>query len=147
MVRVIAAFLSAIIFAGMVPGCGGGPSKETIATDVAKEWTATSFDQVSEELIGLIVGEAPVVGRLAAGILSDQINDNIQWSYSTPTRLDNDLYRTTASAKIKLTVSVPLLGEKTYVSSLPLNLDVDTKERAVSNWSSDFSSATAGEET
>ena len=61
MARITALFLVLIAFASLAAGCGSGESKEDIATGVARTWVETSIDEVSDEVIELVVGEVPVV--------------------------------------------------------------------------------------
>ena len=147
MVRIAVSLLALITFASLAAGCGSGESKEDIASEVAKAWVSASIDEVADEVIELVVGEAPIVNQIAGAVLSDQIRDNLLWEYSPPKREAEDRYQVTATASVTLEIKIPILGAKTYAASLPFILDVDTDTEAVVRWVPDLPSARVGEET
>ena len=51
---------------------------------MARTWVDTSTDEVSDEVIELVVGEVPVVSQIAGVVLAEQIRDNQAWAYSAP---------------------------------------------------------------
>ncbi len=141
MTKIAALLLTSITLVGLWAGCGGGESKEDIATAVAKEWVNTSIDLVSDATVELVVGENPALTQLAGGVIADQIRENLSWTYSGPKEESEDRYSVTATAVADLKIGLPLLGEKEYSVSAPFNLEIDTAARTVSEWSLDLPSA------
>jgi len=141
MTKNIALLLMAMALAGLWAGCGGGESKEDIATEVAREWVNASIGLVSQATVELIVGEKPALTQLAGGVIADQIRQNLSWTYSAPKEESEDRYSITATAVADFKIDIPLLGEREYSVSAPFNLEVDTGSRAVSEWSLDLLSA------
>ena len=141
MTKITALLLASMALVGLWAGCGGGESKENIATGVAKEWVNTNTTLVSETTVEIIVGERPALTQLAGGVIADQIRENISWTYSAPKEEGEDRYSVTATAVADLKIDLPLLGEKAYFVSAPFNLEIDTGARAVSRWSLDLLSA------
>ena len=141
MTKIIVLLLTAMALAGLWAGCGGGESRENIATGVARDWVNTSIDLVSEATVELIVGEKPALTQLAGGVIADQVRENLSWTYSTPKEEGEDRYSITATAVADLKIDIPLLGEREYSVSAPFNLEIDTRARAVSEWSLELLSA------
>jgi len=142
MTKIIVLLLMAMALAGLWAGCGGGESKEDIATEVAREWVDTSIGLVSEATLELIVGEKPALTQLAGGFIADQVRQNLSWTYSAPKKASEDRYSVTATGVADFKIDIlPFLGEKAYSVSAPFNLDIDTGARTVSDWSLDLLSA------
>ena len=97
-------------------------------------------------MAALVTGNVPIVSQIAGDVLTDQVRDNVAWSYSTPKRVGDEEYQVAATASVTLSVELPLLGTKVYVASLPFILDVDTKAKTVERWSLDALSATVEEQ-
>ena len=140
-------FLTLAAFVSLVAGCGSGESQEEIATGVARTWVNTSIDDVSDTVVTLVIGEAPLLSQIAGEALAKQVHDNVAWSYSTPKREGEDKYQVTVTASVTLRVEIPLLGTKAYVASLPFILDVDTNTKTVERWSPNALSATVEEQS
>ena len=139
--NIIVLLLLSTALAGLWAGCGGGESKEDIATEVAREWVNASIGLVSQATVELIVGEKPALTQLAGGVIANQVRQNLSWTYSAPKEESEDRYSITATAVADLKIDIPLLGEREYSVSAPFNLEVDTGVRAVSEWSLDLLSA------
>lgn len=131
--------LLTIACAGLMAACGG-EDKKAIATEVAKEWTNTTINEVSDTAAELIIGEEPIVAQLAGGALAGLIRENITWEYAEPERKSDDRYAITVTATADVKVEIPLVADKRYVVSVPFNLDVDTDSRAVVSWIPDLRS-------
>ena len=132
----------------ILAGCGGGESKEEIASRVAREWLKTNVQELVDEVVDLVIGEVPVVSQLASGILSGQILeklDNIAWQYSAPMRRSEDRYQVVATASAEIEIELPLIGTRVYKVSLPFNLDVDTEDESVVSWLPDVTAASVEE--
>ena len=139
--NIIVLLLLSTALAGLWAGCGGGESKEDIATEVAREWVNASIGLVSQATVELIVGEKPALTQLAGGVIANQVRQNLSWTYSAPKEESEDRYSITATAVADLKIDIPLLGEREYSVSAPFNLEVDTGARDVSEWSLDLLSA------
>ena len=140
-------FLPLAAFVSLVAGCGSGESQEEIATGVARTWVNNSIEDVSDTVVNLVIGEAPLLSQIAGEVLAEQVGDNVAWSYSTPKRDGEDKYKVTVTASVTLRVEIPLLGTKAYVASLPFILDVDTDAKVVERWSPDVLSAEVKEQS
>ena len=138
-IRVALAALA--IVAVMVAACGE-ESESDIATKAAKDWVDRNIDRAADEIVALLIGEAPIVSQIASDVLAGQIRRNVNWTYSTPSRrieyqADSwDTYEAkvrydvTATATVELTLSLPMAGPKTYTVSLPFDLEVKTETRS-----------------
>ncbi len=116
-------------------------SDEEIATAVAREWSDSSIDDISELAVGLLVGNAPIVTQMGGSALADRIRDNVAWSYSTPYCPQEGQCSVTATARADLDINIPLVMNETATIELPFVLDVDTGEELVTNWDADIASA------
>ena len=146
------AVLTALILAVTVAGvsCGGGPDREEIATEVATEWVQGNTDTVSEVVVELLLaspalkdnlGKIPRTETLLAGLVADQIKDNIAWSYSTPAPEGQALYGVTATAALEIEIDLPTVGAWPYAVTLPFHLLIDTDAEKVQEWTADFDNA------
>ena len=127
-------------------GIGGPePTEAEIAEEAAREWVSTSIGKVADEVIDFAIGEVPLVSRLAADALEEQIRENATWTFATPQPGFGHRYDVTATVSVQLTIVLPLLDEKTYLVSLPVRLDVDTVDKAILDWSPHIPGATIEE--
>ena len=147
-VAVLMALILTVTVAGM--SCGGGRDREEISTEVATEWVQGNVDTVSDVLIELLilapalrdtVGKMPGAETLLAGLVADQIKDNIAWSYSTPALERQALYRVTATAALEIEIDLPIVGAWPYAVTLPFHLLIDTDAEKVQEWTADFDNA------
>ena len=121
-----------------------------IATEVATEWVQDGTETITGVLVDLLVAGIPALGAipnaevLVAGLVVDQVLDQIDWSYSTPAPDKEALYRVTATAEAEGEIAAAVVGtlpHLPYSLALPFHLLVDTDDRAVEEWSADFSNA------
>ena len=146
------AVLMALMLAVTVTGvyCVGGKDREEISTEVATEWVQGNIDTVSEVVAELLivapalretVGKMPDTEALLAGLVADQIRDNIAWSYSMPAPERQALYRVTATAALEIEIDLPIVGAWPYAVTLPFHLLIDTDAEKVQEWTADFDNA------
>ena len=147
MVLVLVATVAAV-------SCGGGPDREAIATEVAAAWVEDGTEVVSEVVVELLVlapvlrdtlGRMPESRSLVAGLVADQLADNIAWSYSTPAQDRQALYGVTANAAMEIEIDVPGIGMRPYAVTLPFLLLIDTDGRVVEEWAVDLEGAVVGD--
>ena len=117
------------------------PSDEEIADSVAREWTSTSINDVSELVIGMVVGNAPIVAKVGGDLLTDKIRDAVSWSYSPADCPREGWCVVTTTATARFNVYVPFLLDDTVTVKVPFSLKIDTGERHVENWAMDVRSA------
>ena len=125
-------------------GCAG-QSQEDIAVEVAEKWTDDSIESVADSVVQVLVGEFPIVSRLAGDILADQVKERVSWSYRGIGSEGDDTYRVVATASVNLSLSLPFIGDREYSVSLPIDLWVDTENRSVNRWVPNISSASVRE--
>ena len=113
---------------------------EQIAEAVAREWSSSSIDDISELTVGFLVGNAPVVTQIGGSALADRIRDNVAWSYSTPD-CQQGRCDVTATARANLDINIPLVMNETATIELPFDLEVDTGRELVTDWNADIASA------
>ena len=102
---------------------------ERIAEDVAREWTMTEVEGVSEEIAAMATrryggrvfvqivddspsssshfippGKKPYEGRIPMSADADQIQETIQWEFSPPTKTADGLYEVIATASISFDI-------------------------------------------
>ena len=116
-------------------------SEEEIAAEVAREWSSSSIDEASEVVMGLLVGNIPIVTQIGGGALADRIRQEVRWSYSTPKCGDGGNCEVTATAAADLDINVPLVLNDTATIRMPFLLDIDTGEERVTGWNADLGSA------
>ena len=147
-VAVLMALMLAVTVSGVY--CVGGKDREAISTEVATEWVQGNIDTVSDVLVELLtvapalrdtVGKIPGAETLLAGLVADQIKDNIAWSYSTPALERQALYRVTATAALEIEIDLPLVGAWQYAVTLPFHLLIDTDAEKIQEWTADFDNA------
>ena len=146
---VVTALVLTIVVVGV--SCGGGPDREAISTEVAVEWVQDSTEVVSEVVVKLLIlspalgdtlGKLPGAETLLAGLVADQMRENVGWSYSTPASDSKALYRVTATAALEIEIDLPIIGEWPYAVTLPFLLLIDTDGRVVEEWAVDLDAAT-----
>ena len=143
--------LAAVLtLAAMTIGCGG-PDREAIASEVARQWVEDSVTAVTGAAVELLKAEPTVQGVLedfpaAEGLLevlvADRIDEGISWQYSVPAEVDGLTYRVVATAAANAELSVPLVGDWQIDITLPFPLTIDTDAEAVTDWAADFANAT-----
>jgi len=151
---VLAALLFAVTFTAV--SCGSGEDRAQIATEVANEWVEDNIDNASEAIaealtlapiLGDFLDAVPAAKALVADAVADQVRDNLDWTFSTPSPQDDVIYRVTATAGLDVEIDPPILAARTYTVSLPFRLLIDTDARTVQQWSADFGSAGVRETT
>ena len=125
-----------------IAGCGGGDNEKAVAAEVASDWVDSNIDQVSHAAAELAISEEPALASLSAGALSGLIREGLSWTYSEPVRLRENRYGVTATAVADVTIKIPLLDDRRYVATVPINLEVDTDAKVVASWLPDLGSAT-----
>ena len=116
-------------------------SDEEIAAEVAREWSGSSIDEASEVVMGLLVGNIPVVTQIGGAALADRIRQEVRWSYSTPECGDGGHCEVTATAAADVDINVPLVLNDTASIRMPFLLDIDTGEERVTGWNAELGSA------
>ena len=109
-------------------------------------WVDESIEDVSDAVVQLMLGDIHGLGQIAGDALTEQIHENVEWSYSTGKSLGENKFQLSATGSVNVKVEIPLLGTKAYVVSVPFVLDVDTNSRTVDRWSPDLSSASVQEQ-
>ena len=144
------AVLTALIFTVVAVACGGEPDREAIAAEVATEWVEDNTEVVSELVVKLLflsptlgdtLGKLPFAESLLARLVSDQMRENVGWSYSTPAQDREALYRVTATATLEVEIDLPVIGERPYAVTLPFQLLIDTDAKSVEEWAVDLEHA------
>ena len=146
MARVVTLSLIIVVVVALIAGCGGGESQQDIASEVAMTWVDESIEDVSDAVVQLMLGDIPGLSQIAGDALTEQIHENVEWSYSTGKSLGENKFQLSATGSVTVKVEIPLLGTKAYVVSVPFVLDVDTNSRTVDRWSPDLSSASVQEQ-
>lgn len=124
-IQIISIFL---FIAGTFFGCAARDPSD-ITLKVAKNWTANNVNIVSKNIAGLVAGSNPLIEAAVTAAVSQQINKSISWEYSTPQKIEDNLYGIIATAYSE--IELPLLGN--YKISVNYNLQIDTEEKQVSS--------------
>ena len=122
-------------------GGNGNVNPEQVVADLAKEWSRTSIDEVSDAVISLLVGQIPFVGSIASNILSEQIQQNVRWGYSNPNCRNNTACNLTATARSDIDINIPNILNTTVSVVLPFSLTIDAVNKRVTNWNAVLESA------
>ena len=140
----------ALVIAVAGTACGGEPDREAIAAEVATEWVEDNTKVVSELVVKLLLlsptlgdtlGKLPFAESLLARLVSDQMRENVGWSYSTPAQDREALYRVTATAALEVDIDLPIVGERALAVTLPFHLLIETDDRDVEEWAVDLEHA------
>jgi hypothetical protein len=107
-----------------------------IASKLAQEWTSNNVGSVSNNIVSLLVNNNPPVEKAITMVIADEINNRITWECSQPQKLDEERYNVVAT--ISSLIELPVLGS--YKLSVNYNLDIDTKQKKVTNAAIDASS-------
>lgn len=134
MTRKLAPILAALFLLALATSAACGGNKEAIATRVVTEWITDSVDPVADEVARLVIRDYPVLTQVAGDILADRIVDSATWEYSEPDCDPYDRCQVTATTSVSIDVTLPVLGDRRYVASLPFSLLVDTEEESVLRW-------------
>ena len=136
--------LVSLLFLVACVGCAKSDSEK--ALDAAHQWVDSSTDSVVDEVVKLVIGEIPIVGRLARNVIANEINIKITWSYSEPVKRSGSVYGVKATASVEPEFNVPLLGTKKYRVSLPFDPQVDVSNGEITRWSPSLTSASVVEQ-
>ena len=121
-----------------VVGCG--KSNEEIATEVAQEWTESSFEAM-EDVLGYFLGSVPVISQIASSAIIDQLQEKVVWSLQAPDCSEDNYCTVLANAKADVDVYIPLVVDDTVSISVPFSLQIDASNKEVDNWQADFDRA------
>ena len=120
-------------------------SQEDTAIEVAQEWTDDSIENVSDDVVQLLLGQFPSIGGIAGDILADQVKEMVDWDYQAIGSEGDNTYRIVATASVSLEISLPVVEDREYEISLPFDLWVDTKGLTVERWDPKLTSASIEE--
>ena len=132
---VVIAMVLMVIF---VLGCQ--KSSEEIATEVADEWTESSFDAM-EDVLSYFLGSVPVLSRIASSAIMDQLQEKVVWNIQTPQCREDGFCTVFVNADADVDVYIPLVIDDTASISMPFRLFIDTGSKEVDNWRADFDRA------
>lgn len=130
----LALVVMALACIGLAGTMACGQSQEAVATRVVTEWVTDNPAAVSQEMTRLVIGAFPLLAQVSGDFLVDRIEDSATWTYDEPECESDDRCRVTATASTTIDVSLPLLGDRRYVASLPFSLLVNTGARTVLRW-------------
>ena len=108
----------------------------------AQAWTDARIDQVADRIVEEVAGDRETIGSLAKGLLSEQIEERVKFSFGTP----QPIYQTgktgpfgieligwwvPVEANVEGPLALPLHDPIVYDATLSLALYVDSSGRAV----------------
>lgn len=137
--RKVLGIVAVMTASGLLFSCGGGEDPQEVAERVAREWTVTSVEEISLRVIDALIADNPILEQIAASQVADQIKQRVSWTYSTPTKENDDRYQVVATANMPVDISLAFF-QRSYDISLAFNLTIDTKEEQVINWAPDLGS-------
>ena len=130
----LAPLLAFLVLSALAVSAACGVSQEAIATRVVTDWVTDNVDPVADEVARLVIRDYPVLTQVDGDILTDRIVDSTTWEYAEPECEPDDRCDVTATASVTIDVTLPLLGDRRYVASLPFSLLVDTESESVLRW-------------
>ena len=137
----VATLMAALLL--VTQACGGKSAEET-ASEVARDWAASSVSHVASELGILVTDDFLILRDLTAAVIDNQLQEHLTWSYSDPVKVSEGQYSVVATASSDITLNL-LLVEKEYRVSADFILLVDTKGERVQSWELDIGSFRATE--
>lgn len=102
-----------ILLAGVAIGCGDDSNNKEIAMQVAKDWTSTEVDYITNNLTMDIWNntfyqtEIPVTEDILRPIIKEQVLNNLTWTYTEENKLTN-VY--VIEARTTVNYEVPQIG-------------------------------------
>ena len=127
----------------LVVSCAGR-SPRTVAREVAKDWTSTRVHDAAQTFLGLMRANELALLAVAGELITDQIEERVDWSYSAPIRLEDNIYGVVVTAATGFEVDLAVL-QKSYQLSMSFNLTIDTDEEKLMTWMPDVESLTVEE--
>ena len=128
------AVLMTLACVSIVAALGCGHSQEAVATRVVTDWVTDGAEPVADEIAQLLIDEFPDLTRISEDQIVHKIRGAYSWSFKVPECGSNIRCDVTATASVIFGVDLPMLGNRTYIASLPSTLLVDTHARAVLRW-------------
>ena len=132
----VATLVAALLL--VTQACGGKSAEET-ASEVARDWAASSVGNVASELGILVTDDFPILRDLTAAVINNQVQEHLAWSYSDPIKVSEGQYEVVVTASTQITLNL-LLVEKEYRVSADFILLVDTPGKLVQSWQLDIGS-------
>lgn len=118
-----------------------GKSDEEIASEVAQEWTESSF-RALEDTFSILMGGVPVLSQVASSMIMDQIEEKVVWQLEPAECRGDNNCSVVAHASADLDVNLPMVVNDTVSVGLPFILQIDTSDKEVDTWTPDFDRAT-----
>ena len=134
MTRDLGVTLATLALVGIVATLGCGRNQEAVATRVVTDWVTDGAEPVADEIAQLLIDEFPDLTRISEDQIVHKIRDAYSWSFKVPECGSNIRCDVTATASVIFGVNLPMLGNRTYIASLPSTLLVDTHNRTVLRW-------------
>lgn len=134
MVRIAYALL--VIGVIVILVCCAPKDPVAIASKVAEDWAANNVDDVSKNIAGLVINNNPLLQTVVGATIANEINQRIKWEFLYPEKIEENQYVVIATAYA--VVELPLLGN--YKLSVNYNLEIDTKNKKVMNFTIDAGS-------
>lgn len=107
-----------------------------IATSVAKEWTAKNMDSISQQIADAAITDNALLAKVAAALIKQQIKNHTEWTYSTPAKISDNVYKVIPHAVSNF--SITLVGS--FTIAVDFQLTIDTAQKQVTNSSIDIGS-------
>lgn len=129
--RKLAAALALVVWGSLLLLACESESPEQIALKAAKKWADDNVGKIASFAAERLVADQPVLAKVAASLIENQIKDKVQWSFSAPVKKADGRYEVVAKATAPVNIKVPLVVDKAYDISVDYKLDVDTKAAKV----------------
>ena len=114
-------------------------NEEQIAATVARDWTTSSVDRVSDSLGGAATGGIPGLGQVVTSVIRDQIRQKVSWTYSEPVKVGDGRYDVVATATAPVDIGI-LTFQRSYALSGNFELSINVEEKKVVDWRFDATS-------
>ena len=131
---------TALLVLGLITLTGCGPNSEAVALEVAQDWASDSVTSAASNISDALLQDQPILEAIAASVVEDQIRSNVSWNFSSPRQLNGSRYEVMATANSSVTISIPILGDKTFDISGSFVLEIDTEREQVQSSRLDVSS-------
>jgi hypothetical protein len=127
--------LAIVVLVALAVPASQAPNEREAAARIAGDWATNGINQAAGDLTGRLTKGIPLLGQVAAAIITNQIQSRLAWSYSAPVRLGDTprQWQVVATVSAPLTVDLPLL-KRSYVISGNYILRIDTGQRKVVEW-------------
>jgi hypothetical protein len=127
--------LTIVVLVALAIPASRAPNDQEAAARIAAGWASNGINQAAADLTGRLTKSVPLLGQMAAAVITNQIQSRLTWSYSTPMRIEDTphQWQVVATVTAPLSINLPLI-KRSYAISGNYVLRIDTRKQQVVEW-------------